>query len=100
MFKLAESGKYKLTFNALNGERSADPFQSIITVDADGAPTVTINKPEEEEITLPSNGLLAIDGKVGDDFGIDTVTLKMKIVKPVDAPVAGRATPERQGSLV
>jgi collagen type III alpha len=87
VFKVVESGKYKLTFNALNGERSADPFQSIITVDADAAPTVTITKPEDEEITEPANGQLKVDGKIGDDLGIDTVTLKMKIVSPVERPL-------------
>ena len=53
---------------------SASPNRSsrTITVIADQAPQVVINKPEEEETTAPTNGHLAIDGKVGDDFGIDT----------------------------
>lgn len=82
VFKLTESGRYKLTFTAANGERTLDPFQSSITVDADAAPVVIINKPEDDEIPVPLNGQIAIDGKIGDDFGIDTVTLKMKIVEP------------------
>jgi hypothetical protein len=87
-FKLAESGKYQLTFNATNGERSADAFASIITVDSDQAPIVVITKPEEDEPTeLPANGLLKVDGKIHDDFGIDTVTLKMKLVGPVERPL-------------
>ena len=89
-FKLAETGSYKLTFNATTGERSAEAFQSRILVEADKAPEITINKPEEEEITAPTNGQIVIDAKVGDDFGIDTITLKMKIVSPVERPLLDR----------
>src|SRR5262249_45186455 len=35
----------------------------------------------------PANGLVKIEGKVGDDFGIDTITLKMRIVAPVEIPL-------------
>ncbi|QJX00804.1 hypothetical protein [Frigoriglobus tundricola] len=80
VFKLIEAGKYKLSFTATNGEISADTFQSTIAVEVDSAPQVVINKPEEDEVTEPANGQLKVDGKIGDDFGIDTVTLKMKIV--------------------
>ncbi|MCI0704312.1 MAG: hypothetical protein L0241_24910 [Planctomycetia bacterium] len=84
-FKLIESGKYELTFNAANGEQSADAFQSTITVDADLAPKVMIDKPEEDTvIDIPANGQIVVDGKVGDEFGIDTVTLKMRIAGKTD----------------
>jgi len=80
-FKLTEAGKYKLSFTATNGEGSADTFQSTIALEIDGAPQIVINKPEGDETTeVPTNGQLKVDGKIGDDFGIDTVTLKMKIV--------------------
>ncbi|VTR96500.1 Uncharacterized protein OS=Singulisphaera acidiphila (strain ATCC BAA-1392 / DSM 18658 / VKM B-2454 / MOB10) GN=Sinac_6530 PE=4 SV=1 [Gemmata massiliana] len=88
--KLTESGSYKLSFNATTGEHSTDSFQSRILVEADKAPEIAINKPEEDEITAPTNGQIAIDGKVGDDFGIDTITLKMKIVSPVERPLLDR----------
>ncbi|HEY1191414.1 MAG TPA: hypothetical protein VGE74_27515 [Gemmata sp.] len=89
-FKLQESGRYKLTYTTTDGERSAEPFQSTITVTSDAAPTLVIDKPEEEEVTLPTNGQLVIDGKVGDDFGIDTITLKMRLTG-----AAGRDLPDR-----
>ena len=36
--------------------------------------------PAEEETTLPANGQLKVDGVVGDDFGIDTVTLRLRLL--------------------
>ncbi len=89
-FKLSESAKYKLTFSASNGERSADPFQSTITVEADQEPKLIITKPEEEETAIPANGQLAVDGKIGDDFGIDTITLKMRILGATERPLPDR----------
>jgi hypothetical protein len=86
-FKVTESGKYVLAFLATNGERSANLFSSTITLKSDQAPIVSIIKPEEEEVTVPANGQIVIDGKIGDDFGIDTVTLKMKLVEPVQRPL-------------
>lgn len=89
-FTLKEPGRYKITYTTLDGEKSAEPFQSTITVLTDAAPTLVIDKPEEEEVTLPANGQLAIDGKVGDDFGIDTITLKMRLTG-----AAARDLPDR-----
>lgn len=89
-FKLKDSGRYKLTYTTTDGEKGAEPFQSTVTVLTDAAPTLVIDKPEEEEVTLPANGQLAIDGKVGDDFGIDTVTLKMRLTG-----AAARDLPDR-----
>jgi hypothetical protein len=83
--KLTESGRYKLGFTASNGEAAPDPFAAAIKVEVDQAPRLVINKPEEEETQVPANGQIAIDGNAGDDFGIDTVTLKMKIVEPAPA---------------
>lgn len=88
VFKLAEAGKHKLTFTATNGERTIEPFQGTILVESDAAPRLVINKPEDDETTEPANGLVKIEGKAGDDFGIDTITLKMKIVAPVERPLA------------
>lgn len=86
-FKVSESAKYRLSFVAIDGERSPDNFQSTITVVPDLAPQVVVNNPEPEEIQLPANGLLAVDGKVGDDHGIDIVTLKLRVVSPVERPL-------------
>ncbi|MBN9120097.1 MAG: hypothetical protein J0I06_13185 [Planctomycetes bacterium] len=94
VFKLTESGKYKLTFNAANGERTVDPFQGTIIVESDAAPRLVITKPEDDptaeppnETREPANGIVKIEGKVGDDFGVDTITLKVRIVSPVERPL-------------
>lgn len=78
VFKLAETGRYKLTFNATNGERTADPFTGVITVEGDRSPDVIITAPEPDEIEQPANGIQKVEGKIGDDYGIATVTLKMR----------------------
>lgn len=78
VFKLTETGRYKLTFNATNGERTADPFTGVITVEGDRSPDVIITAPEPDETEQPANGIQKIEGKIGDDYGIDTVTLKMR----------------------
>ncbi len=92
VFKLQDSGKYKLTFATADGERSTDLFQSTITVETDGAPILVITKPEDkdEPTEIPANGQLAIDGKVGDDYGIETITLKMRIVGTTERPLPDR----------
>jgi hypothetical protein len=87
-FKVTESAKYRLSFSASDGERSPDNFQSTITMIPDLAPQVIVNNPEPEEIQLPANGLLAVDGKIGDDHGIDTVTLKLRVIAPLERALA------------
>ncbi|HUR56021.1 MAG TPA: DUF4175 family protein, partial [Gemmataceae bacterium] len=79
-YKLVENGSYRLYFTATNGERNADPPPFAIQVISDAPPVITVLKPEEDEIQIPANGQLAVDATVGDDFGIDKVTLKLKLV--------------------
>ncbi len=86
-FKLTESARYKLTFTATNGETIAEPFLSTITVENDQPPQVIITHPADDEIELPANGQIVVDGKIGDDFGIDTVTLKLKVVGAAERPL-------------
>jgi hypothetical protein len=86
-FKLTESARYKLTFTATNGETIAEPFVSTITVENDQPPQVIITHPADDEIALPANGQIVVDGKIGDDFGIDTVTLKLKVVGAAERPL-------------
>src|SRR5207237_1011971 len=79
-YKLVESGSYRLYFTAANGERNTEPPPFAIQVISDAPPVITVLKPEEDEIQIPANGQLAVDATVGDDFGIDKVTLKLKLV--------------------
>ena len=81
-FTLMEPGAYRLYFTSTEGERNLDPPPFSIKVIADLAPTIVIAKPEEDDIQIPANGQLAVDGTVGDDFGIDRVWLKLRIIEP------------------
>ena len=78
-FTLTAAGTYRAFFTSAEGERNADPPPFVIKLIEDFPPTVAVVKPDEEEIELPANGQLAVDGTVGDDFGIDRVTLKMTL---------------------
>jgi hypothetical protein len=86
-FKIAEEGKYQIAFTSAAGETSSDVYRGAIKLYTDLPPTVVVTKPETEETTEPSNGQLAVDAKIGDDFGIDTVTLKMRLLGPVPRPL-------------
>jgi hypothetical protein len=86
-FTITEPTRYRLSMTTTDDEQSADapPYQ--VSVDSDQPPRVEITKPEDEEKPEPANGLLAVDGTVGDDFGIDKVRLRMRLagrdIKPV-----------------
>lgn len=89
-FYVANSGAYRLYFTSGEGEKNTDPMPLGIKVIEDLAPQVTITKPEDDEITVPANGQLAVDAAVTDDQGIDKLTLRMKLVQPEQKPLAAR----------
>ena len=92
---LAETGAYRLGFTTAD-EETAEPTPFYpISVLTDQPPTLTITKPAEEDVSLPANGTLAVDGEVADDFGVVGVTLRMRVVSgvPFDLP----AKPYRPG---
>jgi hypothetical protein len=77
---LSENGSYRLYFTPANGNENTDAPPLIpIRVLSDQPPTVTISAPADEQITLPTNGRLDVDAIIGDDFGIDTVTLRLRL---------------------
>jgi hypothetical protein len=94
-FVLTASGQYRLVFTSSEGERSPEPPPFKIQVDEDSAPRVDIVKPEEAEITLPANGQLAVDATASDDFGLDKLTLKLRIAEP--APLDLKDKPYQEG---
>ncbi|HEX4609003.1 MAG TPA: hypothetical protein VH092_12425, partial [Urbifossiella sp.] len=89
-FLLATPGSYRLTFNAADGERSPESLPFGIKVDEDFPPTVVVRLPEPDDITVPANGLLSVDGAAGDDYGLDKLTLKLKLAAPAERPLADR----------
>jgi collagen type III alpha len=79
---LEESTTYRLLFQSTDGEANTDAPVYDLRVLVDQPPDVSIVNPMDEESTLPTNGLLAVDGVVGDDFGIDRVALRMRVLAP------------------
>jgi hypothetical protein len=89
-FLLTAPGSYRLTFNAADGERSPDSLPFGIKLEEDFPPTVVVRLPEPDDIQLPANGLLSVDGAAGDDYGLDKLTLKLKLAAPAERPLADR----------
>ncbi|WP_439620920.1 hypothetical protein [Gemmata sp.] len=86
-FTATEAANYRLFMQTTTGERNADAPRFSLALDSDNPPRVEVVKPQEPEITLPANGQLAVDGTVGDDFGIDKVRLRLKVGDRDLAPV-------------
>ncbi|MBA4066433.1 MAG: hypothetical protein C0501_22515 [Isosphaera sp.] len=85
-FTATEATRYRLHFTAVNGEKNEPPaFQ--IAIDSDQPPRVEVVQPEEPETTAPANGQLAVDGTIGDDFGIDKYRLRLRVGGRDLAPV-------------
>ena len=87
---LKESGTYRLQFTPTDSDTAIPTPAYPIKVLPDDPPSVLILKPEPEEISLPANGLLAVDGQVSDDFGIDTVTLQFRLAGDNGQPLQPR----------
>ncbi len=79
-FPLDESGAYRIGFIAATDEVSEPTSPYPIRVLMDQKPQVTITKPVEEEVTQPLNSLLKIDGLISDDFGVQSVSLNLRVI--------------------
>ncbi len=82
-FKLTmphESGTYRLGFTSADDEPSEPTPAYPIKVETDKKPWVRIIAPAEDEVTLPANGLLQVDGTLEDDFGLASAALGMRLV--------------------
>jgi hypothetical protein len=76
--RLESEGNYRIWFRSVEGERNNDPMPYTIRVLQDHPPQIELTKPGED-IQLPANGLLRLEGKASDDFGITSVDLRVKI---------------------
>jgi hypothetical protein len=79
-FVLDEEGSYRLAFTSVEEETYIDANAYPIVVRPDQPPTVELIKPGKD-ITLPSNGLLQLEGTSSDDIGVKSLTLKMKLAE-------------------
>ena len=85
-FALEESSNYRVTWTASDGEVSESAAYPIRVL-VDKAPDVAISLPKEEETALPADGLLKVDGVAADDFGLVSMTLRIRVTgaSPVEA---------------
>jgi hypothetical protein len=74
---LTATGTYQVHFVPAGGEPAFFSPEYPIEVQEDEKPRVTITRPKEE-ITLPPNGLLAVDAEITDDFGVRSAGLSVQ----------------------
>ncbi|MCX7701808.1 MAG: hypothetical protein N2039_13100, partial [Gemmataceae bacterium] len=89
---LEKDAKYRVFFTTSEGESNPDSLPYTIRVLSDAPPEVKITKPEqlanadpapnneaEADLVLPADGMLRLGGVVQDDFGIQRITLQMRL---------------------
>lgn len=76
-FTLDPSGIYRIWFTSIEDERNTDPIPYKIRTTIDQPPQVEVLKPQDTK--LPLNGVLRIEGRAVDDFGITGMTLRMQL---------------------
>ncbi|HYV35679.1 MAG TPA: DUF4175 family protein, partial [Gemmataceae bacterium] len=93
---LDQSGEFRIHFKSKEGEENVDRQASKIEVIPDLAPEVVMTKPAQD-LSLPANGTLVVDGYATDDFGVKSMQLRLKLLKAVGPMPELKAKPYRQG---
>jgi hypothetical protein len=75
-----KDGTAKITFTPTTSEGPSTARSIPIRALIDQAPIVEITKPKEDEVQLPANGTLELEGLATDDHGVDRLTLRMKVI--------------------
>jgi hypothetical protein len=75
---LDEPGRYRVLFTSQDGETYADPKQYPVVMLADQSPKVELTKPGQD-VRLPANGVLQLEGQATDDIGVKSLTLKAQL---------------------
>ncbi|HTU20978.1 MAG TPA: hypothetical protein VMG10_23200 [Gemmataceae bacterium] len=78
-FVLDEDGKYRLFFSSTENEAYSDAIAYPVTAIPDKPPTVELTKPGKD-IRLPADAILHLEGKAGDDIGVKSLVLRMRVV--------------------
>ena len=88
---LMKDGTYRAAFTPKTDEGEvAQTFT--IRVFSDEKPKVGINLPLQQEVELPVNGVLAVEGFADDDIGIEKMNLRMEVISPAPSkPLAPKA---------
>jgi hypothetical protein len=78
-FVLDTDGRYRLIFTSTDSEAYRDFDSYPVTAIPDRPPTVDLTKPGKD-IRLPVDALLHLEGKAGDDIGVKSLVLRMRVV--------------------
>jgi hypothetical protein len=78
-FVLDEDGKYRLHFTSTDSEAYNDPISYSVTALPDKPPMVELTKPGQD-IRLPADGMLHLEGKASDDIGVKALVLRLQVV--------------------
>jgi collagen type III alpha len=72
---IEEDGHYRLAFTSTDGETYIDPARHTVKAIEDKPPEVVLTQPGQD-ISLPANGLLRLQGKADDDIGVKEIVLR------------------------
>jgi collagen type III alpha len=93
---LTKDGAYRVVFTPQTDEKDRDPRVFTIKVLTDEKPRVEITKPEQEEVEIPANGTLGVEGIATDDIGLAKMNLRLEVISP-GRPVPLAPKPYREG---
>jgi hypothetical protein len=77
--ELKANGRYRLFFTSAEEEAYEDPAPHTIKVLPDKSPVVEITKPAQD-VRLPADGVLQIEGRATDDIGVTSILLRGQVV--------------------
>ncbi len=77
---LDREGTAKLSFVPSTGEPATEPIGISVKMLEDLPPVVVLEEPKPDQIDLPANGTLTLKGNATDDFGINKMTLRLKVI--------------------
>jgi collagen type III alpha len=79
-FKLDKSGSFRVLFQSEDGQPNLDRDAYQIEAIEDLPPSVTLSKPGED-VKLAANGTLPLEGHARDDWGIQSLSLQVRVVQ-------------------
>jgi hypothetical protein len=92
----ATFGKYRIRFEAADGQGNLDPVPYTAEVTTDQPPKVVLEKPTATRV--PANGVLPLKGRATDDHGLTRMTLR-RVVSDGKSTRLLPPVPYREGKL-
>lgn len=74
----ADQTAYRVWFTSAEGEHNTDPVPYTIKLLPDNPPTVELTQPGQD-VLLPVNGILRLEGSADDDYGLTALALKLTV---------------------